>query len=151
MRPLYIFDLDGTLALTDHRQHFIRQEKPDWVSFFAACVDDQPNNPVIQTFRLLRQFGAEVWIWSGRSDEVFKETTNWLDKFIFFDGNAGATLRMRSEGDYTPDEVLKMDWLAAMNPFDRSRLVAVFDDRDKVVKNWREKGVACFQVAPGDF
>ena len=26
-----------------------------------------------------------------------------------------------------------------------------FDDRDRVVAMWREEGVPCFQVAPGDF
>jgi hypothetical protein len=34
---------------------------------------------------------------------------------------------------------------------DRMRLMCVFDDRDKVVKMWRDEGVACFQVAPGEF
>jgi hypothetical protein len=30
-------------------------------------------------------------------------------------------------------------------------LIAVFDDRDKVVKIWRNNGVRCCQVAEGDF
>jgi hypothetical protein len=30
-------------------------------------------------------------------------------------------------------------------------LMAVFDDRDKVVAMWRRNGVACFQVAEGNF
>jgi len=34
---------------------------------------------------------------------------------------------------------------------DKSRLVAVFDDRDRVVKMWRDVGVTCFQVADGEF
>jgi len=27
----------------------------------------------------------------------------------------------------------------------------VFDDRDKVVNMWRENGIPCLQVAPGNF
>jgi len=27
----------------------------------------------------------------------------------------------------------------------------VFDDRDRVVKMWRENGIRCFQVAEGNF
>ena len=69
MKPLYIFDLDGTLALIDHRRHFVEGPDKDWRSFFAACVDDAPNMPVIRTLQALRKSGAEVWIWSGRSDE----------------------------------------------------------------------------------
>jgi hypothetical protein len=34
---------------------------------------------------------------------------------------------------------------------DRQRLVAAFDDRDRVVQMWRAAGVTCFQVAPGEF
>ena len=34
---------------------------------------------------------------------------------------------------------------------DEAVVVAVFDDRDKVVKMWREIGLTCMQVAPGNF
>jgi hypothetical protein len=32
-----------------------------------------------------------------------------------------------------------------------ARLVAVFEDRDRMVKMWRAAGVPCFQVAEGEF
>ena len=63
----------------------------------------------------------------------------------------GPMLRMRKQGDYTPDEVLKKQWFDELSTHDRMRLMCVFDDRDKVVKMWRDEGVACFQVAPGEF
>lgn len=156
MRPLYIFDLDGTLALTDHRQHILDDASNPhrWRDFFAACVHDQPNAPVIRTLQTLRDADAEVWIWSGRSDEVRKKTERWLDAHVFDDFPMRATdvsFRMRDEGDFTPDDELKMRWLAEIAPHDRERLVAIFDDRDKVVAAWRAAGVPCFQVARGDF
>jgi hypothetical protein len=46
---------------------------------------------------------------------------------------------------------LKKQWLDSMLVDDRQRLVAVFDDRSSVVKMWRDAGVPCFQVAPGEF
>ena len=58
---------------------------------------------------------------------------------------------MRRAGDFTPDEVLKRKWYEELGSHDKARLVAVFDDRDKVVAMWRSIGVACFQVAPGKF
>lgn len=76
MTPLYIFDLDGTLALIEHRRHLVE---------FRDCSTC---------------------------------------------GGHG---------------------VVAMTEYDRRRLVAVFDDRDKVVSMWRARGVACFQVAPGAF
>lgn len=41
-RPLAVFDLDGTLADTAHRQHFLEGPKRDWNGFFAAAPDDPP-------------------------------------------------------------------------------------------------------------
>lgn len=147
MTPLYIFDLDGTLAKIEHRRHFVEGPKKDWPAFFKACVNDEPNEPVIRTLDLLRSTGGDAWIWSGRSDEVRAETELWLHSNVLdYEG-----LKMREAGDHQPDETLKATWLDEMTPYDRARLVAIFDDRDRVVAMWRRKGVACFQVAPGNF
>lgn len=148
MKPLYIFDLDGTLALNEHRQHLVQGETKDWRAFFAACVNDEPNVPVIDTMHALVDAGAEVRIWSGRSAEVMAETQRWLSDHV---GLPGVQLTMRLEGDHTPDEQLKQAWLRELPPRDLRRLVAVFDDRAKVVAMWRANGVPCFQVAPGEF
>lgn len=150
-KPLYIFDLDGTLALTEHRQHLVQCDKPDWRAFFAACVDDLPNHPVILTMHLIADGGADVYIWSGRSEEVREETEKWVEASTLFATYTDSELRMRPAGDFTPDEILKRRWFDELTPEDRQRLVAVFDDRDKVVAMWRAAGVPCFQVAPGKF
>lgn len=179
MKPLYIFDLDGTLALIDHRRHFVERPslkcydcgganrascvqcadldvgwKPNWPAFFAACIKDVPNYPVIRTMEALVRNGADVWIFSGRSDEVREQTIWWLWAHIDCytkEDFSGSMLRMRQAGDYTPDDTLKRQWLKEMLDEDRERLVAVFDDRDRVVQMWRDEGVTCFQVAQGDF
>jgi len=161
MKPLYIFDLDGTLALIEHRRHLVEGPKKDWPAFFAACVDDTPNLPVIRTLQMLRQSGAEVWIWSGRSDEVKTQTVAWLQKHGCFGFptdvlwawpfGAPERFRMRKAGDHQMDTKLKAAWLAEIEPPEWARLTAVFDDRDSVVKMWRDAGVTCFQVAPGEF
>lgn len=156
-KRLYIFDLDGTLALIGHRRHYVERGRHDWKSFYAACVDDEPNWPVIGVMESLRAF-ADVWIFSGRSDEVRQQTVEWLVRYTSFatsdfDSAFGTqdVLTMRREGDYTPDYALKKDWLDCMLVDDRQRLAGVFDDRDTVVAMWRRNGVQCFQVAPGDF
>lgn len=154
MKPLYIFDLDGTLALIDHRRSVIldKEDKHRWERFYQLCDKDSPNLPVIQTMERLRHAGAEVWFFSGRSSEVREKTIEWLAEhtsFMTFD--LDEILVMRDIGDSTPDDVLKKRWLDDMLIDDRKRLVAVFDDRDRVVKMWRDNGVMCFQVAEGDF
>lgn len=149
--PLYIFDLDGTLALIEHRRHFVEgpRKDRDWNAFHQACIHDIPNIPVIGTLMALRASGCDVWIYSGRSDEVMTETINWLYEYV--GANLFDLIRMRPRGNFTLDDKLKKQWLDEMYPEDRERLVAVFEDRDRMVKMWRENGVACFQVAPGDF
>jgi hypothetical protein len=155
MKPIYIFDLDGTLALIDHRRYLVEGEKKDWRTFFRMCVYDEPNWPVINTFHALRRSGAECWIWSARSDEVRDNTVTWLQRYgllprgWWFRRHLACPMRfrMRKDADYSADEQLKASWLGALMKDERSRLAAVFDDRDKVVAMWRENRVACFQVA----
>ena len=48
-----------------------------------------------------------------------------------------------------PDEKLKLQWLSDMDWKDNVEMV--FDDRQKVVDMWREIGLTCMQVAPGNF
>ena len=162
MKSLYIFDLDGTLALIKHRLHFIQHKPKNWRAFFAAVADDAPNVPVIRTLQALRSSGAEIWIWSGRSDECKSMTVEWLCKHGCMGNNPTGFLpawpfgsperfRMRKAGDYRDDVVVKGEWLAQIEPPDFSRLTAVFDDRDRVVSMWRAAGVPCFQVAEGKF
>lgn len=159
--PLYIFDLDGTLALIEHRLHFIQQPKKDWRAFFSAVGDDKPNVPVIRTLQTLRRAGAEIWIWSGRSDECRTQTVEWLQLHGCFGFptnvlwawpfGAPERFRMRRSGDYRDDVEVKREWLSAIEPPEWNRLTAVFDDRARVVQMWRDAGVPCFQVAAGDF
>lgn len=154
MKPLYIFDLDGTLALIEHRVHMLQGSDPDrWRHFYAACDRDQPNAPVLATFDRIRRSGAEVWIFSGRTEDVREKTIDWLLQHTGMTRSEleGPLLNMREAGDTTPDDVLKEQWLDSMLIDDRRRLVAAFDDRDRVVAMWRRRGVACFQVAPGGF
>jgi hypothetical protein len=168
-RPLYIFDLDGTMALIEHRRHLVegpmihdREKggmkradpdfKPDWRAFYEACHMDAPNMPVIKTFCQLYTIGAELMVWSGREDSVRQKSILWLSLHTGIVAHMiEQMLKMRPAGDYTPDEQLKRKWLNQLQPNQRQRLTAVFDDRDKVVDMWRKEGVACFQVAPGQF
>lgn len=144
--PLFIvFDLDGTLALTDHRAHFLERPsgEKDWRAFYAACDRDSPCRPIIAAARAFMVVGHQVEIWSGRSTEVRDKTRQWLCD----NGLAALNIRMRQEGDHTPDTTLKLSWL---NESSRKPDL-IFEDRASVVAMWREQGIVCCQVAPGDF
>jgi hypothetical protein len=137
-----VFDLDGTLALTDHRAHFLQQQPKDWRGFYAACDQDQPCQPIIQALLSFDDDGHDVEIWSGRSDEVKDKTRAWLAVH----GLRNIPIRMRAEGDHRPDHVLKAKWLDEGRAPD-----LVFEDRASMVAMYRARGIVCCQVAPGNF
>ena len=145
-----IFDLDGTLALIEKRRLVADKGngKINWKVFFSPenIILDEPNIPVIKTFQAMKQAGFVVGILSGRDAISFMETIIWLkENGVEFD-----FLKMRPKGSHTPDDVLKKMWLDEMIS-DGKEILCVFDDRDKVVKMWRENGISCFQVNYGDF
>jgi hypothetical protein len=57
---------------------------------------------------------------------------------------------MRPQGSRILDITLKQLWIDRLFP-DRSEILCAFDDRDKVVKMWRDNNVTCLQVAEGNF
>jgi hypothetical protein len=50
---------------------------------------------------------------------------------------------------FMPDEILKKEMLDTF--VDKDDVLMTVDDRQKVVDMWRENGLTCFQVAPGNF
>ena len=168
-----VFDLDGTLANGEHRQHFITGEKKNWDAFFEACDNDRPVWPAISVLTALRHStdarGYEniVEIWSGRgrgeNNSVLRKTMEWFREDVrynfhvmpaeslgYFNRTTYLPIRMRRHKDYTPDVELKRGWLNEARAQGREPQL-VFDDRQKVVDMWRAEGIPCFQVAPGDF
>ena len=144
-----IFDLDGTLADIEDRRQLCTKEngKMDWNKFFDPenIKLDKPNTPVIMMAQALTAFGYKIAIFSGRSARTEDATKDWLhEQDIKFD-----ILKMRPERNFRPDEQLKLEWLNDMDWKDDVEMV--FDDRQKVVDMWREIGLTCMQVAPGNF
>ena len=148
-----IFDLDGTLALIDDRRALATKPdgKIDWDIFFdpANIQLDKPNWPVIEMAKTLKDAGHRIVIFSGRSKATKEITKEWLNQH----GVPFSVLKMRPTGGgfkWMKDDKLKQIWLDDLFP-NKDDIICVFDDRDKVVNMWRENGLACFQVAPGDF
>jgi hypothetical protein len=151
-KRVVIFDLDGTLALIDKRREL--STKPNGKIDFTKLHDpslikhDVPNVPVVKMAQLLAQDGFTIAIFSGRSDKTEKTTRSWLthNRIPFH------SLRMRPHKtmNFIPDEVLKKQMLDDA-PFGIDDILMVVDDRQKVVDMWRDIGLTCVQVAPGDF
>jgi phosphoglycolate phosphatase-like HAD superfamily hydrolase len=155
--PVYVFDIDGTLADCSHRLPHIQKEPKDWRSFFAACKYDKPINHLIKLANDLLRSNATIIFVSGRSDECMMETVKWLHQNIreLSPRISEAPrplfrLYMRKAGDHRPDDIVKLELLAEIRANGYEPIMA-FDDRDRVVKAWRSAGIPCAQVAEGDF
>ena len=144
-----IFDLDGTLADIEDRRQLCTKEngKMDWNKFFDPenIKLDKPNWPVINTLLAFVQAGYKIAIFTGRSASTLDATKKWLHEY----GIEYNAFKMRPKRNFRPDEQLKLEWLNDMDWKDN--VEAVFDDRQKVVDMWREIGLTCMQVAPGNF
>ena len=145
---IYIFDIDGTLADLSHRLHFIQKEPKDWDGFFEACDDDKPIDPVMNLLLSLREAGDTVLLLTGRSDSVRDKTHTWLrNHLIGYDG-----MYMRKSGDHRPDHIVKPELMEQLlKEWRRDAIVAIFEDRARVVKAFRDLGFTVFQVAEGNF
>jgi hypothetical protein len=144
-----IFDLDGTLALNEHRQHFLEERPQNWKAFEEACVNDVLNRPIAVICRELSSLDHTIYIFSGRSDTVELQTRDWLDKNdVPYDG-----VHLRRSGDFRDDRIVKREMFDKffMGKNYKNCDFIVFDDRQKVVDMWREMGLTCCQVAPGNF
>jgi len=145
MRPVYVFDIDGTLADIAHRLHFIQGDHKDLDAFFAACIDDAPIGHMLDLAWYIGK-GHHVIYVSGRSDAVRDLTRQWLEANMAPDG----PIYMRKAGDHKPDHELKIELLADLRA-DGYEPVLWFDDRNQVVKAIRAAGIPVCQVCDGDY
>jgi len=177
---MIIFDLDGTLANCEHRRHFIDPEKDihclkwfdvengkerwgygykngvfqkfihDWKSFNDLCEKDTPIASVVSVFgQLCETSYNQISIWSGRCESQRKKTLKWLHDYVPRSSWL-KELKMRPIGDNTPDDVLKERWLDEHIGGVRNPIDMVFDDRPKVIRMWRRRGIFVFNCCQHD-
>ncbi len=132
-------DIDGTLALLGNRDRYD-----------PTTGEDLLNHPIANILKVYDNqnlFPIDLVLISGREDKYRDITQKWLQKH-------GIThyknLYMRKTGDFRKDYIIKKELfdLYIKGKYD---VLFVLDDRDQVVKMWREIGLTCLQVAYGNF
>lgn len=131
-------DIDGTIALRRGRSPYDQ----------SKVIEDRFDPRMNLLLSSLSEKFSIIFL-SGRQDtkQCREDTEKWLK------GNLGLSevnLIMRSEGDFRPDDVVKKE-LYQNYIKDKYNVVCIFDDRDKVVKMWRNLGLLCCQVYYGNF
>jgi predicted kinase len=134
-----IVDIDGTLALHDRRSPYD----------LSLVHTDKPNPPVVEAVVDAFCQGKQIIFLSGREDSSRKETEEWLHEHVL-DRRYHAGLHMRATGDGRKDSIVKQELFDKHVRYDYN-VVYVLDDRQQVVDMWREIGLTCLQVAPGEF
>lgn len=136
-----IFDLDGTLSNCTHRMHFVEKSTKDFDSFYSAMEEDTLVEPVRDMLMIYYSSNYRVIILTGRPECYREITETWLKKYEipFF------KLYMRPNNKKsTPDMIYKERTIAEIS---KSFVIkAAVEDRDRVVKMWRDNGIFCFQV-----
>jgi hypothetical protein len=144
---LVVFDLDGTLANIEHRLDYVRSKPKNWKAFDAGIPNDAVNEPVAEVFDTLVMGDHTVILASGRSERSRQATEDWLRKNSF---GSYKKLYMRKADDYRCDSIVKdeiIDDIVA----DYGKLPDMwFDDRPRVVKAVRARGIFVFDVYQGE-
>jgi phosphoglycolate phosphatase-like HAD superfamily hydrolase len=142
-----IVDIDGTIADNAHRQYFLNIMK-DWDSYRELAINDGVHEDVIVVLKALKAIGCKLVLCTGRMERERTMTVDWLRKHDLF--KLFSVLYMRKENDHREDYIVKKELLGQMRR-DGYNPLMVFDDRDSVVKMWREAGLRCFQPQEGNF
>lgn len=130
-----IVDIDGTLAHMKDRSPF------DW----QRVGEDECDDIIKGIVNAYDNLGTTI-IMSGRDGSCRDITIKWLeDNNIKYD-----LLLMRAEGDFRKDSIVKKE-LFDNNIKDKYFIEYVLDDRNQVVDMWRDMGLKCLQVQPGNF
>ena len=152
-----IFDVDGTIANIEHRRHWVASKPKNWAAFNRGMKNDLPHRDIIWVMKVFYDAGARILIASGRGEEDREVTTSWLVQQNIVPAPAVVVqdivyekLYMRAAKDYRSDDIVKREILDIMRADGYNPTMAI-DDRDQVVAMWREAGLRCLQVAPGDF
>jgi len=147
---LVVFDIDGTLANIEHRLDYVRSKPKNWKAFDAGIPNDKVNEPVAEVLVCLKTaFAGNIILFaSGRSERSRQATEQWLETNGLLKYSHG--LYMRKADDYRADDIVKdeiIDEIVA----DYGKLPDMwFDDRPRVVRAVRKRGIFVFDVYQGE-
>lgn len=137
-----VFDIDGTLAHMNGRSPYdetlVKEDRVD--------EEIQSLNIMVDIARKALNSDLSIIIMSGRHESCKEDTEAWL----FKNGIQYDQIYMRPTDDDRSDTIIKQE-LYEKHINGKYRVWAWFDDRDRVVKAMRDKGIKVLQVAEGDF
>jgi hypothetical protein len=153
-----VCDIDGTISKVGDRLKYLQQDPPDWDKFYEACFEDEPIYPIIDLINLylISNFNSgnqyNVVFCTGRRESCRGKTLKWLGRFLFSFGSHDnpISIFMRPDNDHRHDTEIKPELLATAG-ITPENTAFIIEDRNSMVKKWRELGFVCIQPFEGDF
>ena len=151
-----IFDIDGTLANCDHRIHHIKKNPKDWDGFFSDMKKDSLNEGIASIYRkFILDKNIEVLVVTGRPIKYKEDTIFWFhDNQLMYhpvgDSKYKPFFFFRANDDFTDDDIMKKK-IYNEHIKDKYDVLFVVEDRNRIVRMWRDLGLTCLHCADGDF
>jgi hypothetical protein len=139
LEKVIICDIDGTLALLGDRNRYDPTTGND--------ILNDPIANILQVYDNQVTFPIKLILVTGREEKYRQFTEKWLHKNNV---NHYILLLMRKTGDFRKDFIIKKE-LYEKYIKGKYEVLFVLEDRDQVVKMWRDEGLTCLQVAYGNF
>jgi acid phosphatase class B len=135
-----IVDLDGTISQKGER---------GWYEY-SKVSGDIPVERIIRLVRMLHLNGMNIVFCTGREETCMKQSVEWIRRHVFMNDVEPVEIYMRPTKDNRPDFVVKKEiYRNLIEP--KHNVWFVLDDRNSVVKMWREIGLTCLQVEEGNY
>lgn len=131
-----ICDIDGTIAKMGKRSPY------DWGK---VGID----TPIQKTINIVKglynsQHETKLFFFSGRDSICREETIKWIEKHVGI-SSQDIRLMMRPEKDQRPDTEIKLE-IYNNEIKDKYNVIAIFDDRLSVCRQWHNLGLPLFRV-----
>lgn len=146
MKKAIIVDLDGTLCDVEHRVEFVKMSPKNWKEFNDRMIHDPINHWCLELILAMKEQHYQIIFVTGRGEDYRAHTEQWLKKnLVPYDA-----LFMRKQNDFREDDDVK-ETLYRENIEENYQVLFVVDDRQSVVKRWRELKLICLQCDWGNF
>lgn len=150
MNRTVIVDIDGTISKVGERIKYLQSEPKDWDSFYNDSFEDEPILKMVDLVYDLYLQRYKIVFCTGRRESCREKTLNWFNKYFEPEIAKFSTLLMRPNKDHRHDTEIKPELLKNAG-IELDSIAFVLEDRNSMVKKWRELGLICLQVAEGDF
>lgn len=149
-KKLFIFDLDGTIANCEWRQHHLQQKPKNWVKFREGTRKDGTHDDILWLLKLFAKEGHTILFVTARTEMEREDTIWWFENVAGITKDMYSKLYMRGSEDYRDDFLIKKEVLEQIRK-EFGEPFMIFEDRARVVQMWRNEGLRCLHVEAGDF